>query len=103
MKRNWKVKDTGASAKIVDGNGGGTIATIIVTSKGMPEEKKANARLIVEAVNSHERLTERVKELNKVIDAINNLSGRASVGHGGECECSSCLIHSLAFKAWKDA
>lgn len=100
MNRNWKVKDTGASAKIVSDTG--TIATIITTSKGSPAEKKANARLIVEAVNNHDNLTAKVRDLKATIDAINTLSGRCSTGHGADCECGYCLIHKLAFNAWKN-
>lgn len=47
MYKNWKVKYTGASAKIVSDEG--TIATIITTSHGTPDEKRENARLIAAA------------------------------------------------------
>ena len=40
-------------------------------------------------------------ELYAAIDAINTISGRASLGHDKECECSYCLIHRIAFKAWQ--
>lgn len=46
-------------------------------------------------------LDAKITELNKAIDSINTLSGRASVGHGKDCECSYCLIHRIAFKVWK--
>lgn len=53
---------------------------------------------------------EQIKELSdkndhyaKVIDSIRNLAGRASAGHDLECECSYCLIHRAALKAWQNS
>jgi len=69
----WKFKDTGASAKIISADGG-TIATIIVTSKGTPEEKKANARLIAAAP---ELLEAAQKALDDCVDLIGTEAGYA--------------------------
>jgi 3D (Asp-Asp-Asp) domain-containing protein len=60
MNKNWKVKYTGGSAKIVSSDGKGTIATIIVTSNGTPDEKRENARILAAAPELLEALQEQV-------------------------------------------
>jgi hypothetical protein len=61
------------------------------------EESKANAAFIVEAVNNHERLTQRVQELEKALKSAAStahyrgvLRGASDVCHGSFDECTNC-------------
>lgn len=73
------------------------------------EREDSCMELSMQAIDAHllERreqiikLQEELTSLKDTISIVNDLSGRASTGHGSKCECSYCLIHKFAYEAWK--
>ncbi len=58
---------------------------------------------LTERRNQIVTLSNKSDDLSKAIDAINNISGRASVGHDKDCECGYCVIHRIAFRVWTNS